>query len=356
MRTEIVGRQEIMGRDEILGDFVGRQEILGYDEILGDFVGLQEILGLDEIVGRDNRARRRARRRRHLQNLKTRAAAGDQQAIAKLQRMQNDLGLPAASASVATTTPATATSSTIPPLYLNPTSPTPPTYSAYTSTPATSAYQPSYQQQYAYQNPNYQSSYYNSNAQDPIDVYQGDVGHGPDFDDIFGLEEILGCAKSAGAFVGRDEILGSFVGDEERELARDGSRADRAALRRVSSSGYNGHWKFSRASGDDPTAALVAELKTRAAAGDLRALKALEKIRLKTASKTKVSGDATGSQVDRQAAKQILQGAAGSKKIARTDLKKAIWLYAGRQSTVEERTAVGSKMIAYLNKNKVQLV
>lgn len=68
-----------------------------------------------------------------------------------------------------------------------------------------------------------------------------------------------------------------------------------------------------------------------------------------------MSGDLADTQ-NRQAAKAILQGAAGSKKIARADLKKAIWLYAGKQSTVEERTAVGSKMLTYLNKNKVQLV
>jgi hypothetical protein len=408
MRTEIMGRQEILGHDEILEDFVGRQEILGHgpdfddvfglEEILGcdrsagTFVGHQEILdtfvgrderdlardgshadrsalrrlssraepgsfaaraasreglgtlpgfpslssGLEEIIGREGRARRRARRQRRIQDLKTRAASGDQQAIARLRKMQADLGVPV------TTTPATypaySAPAAIPQYGITPASTTPAAIPQYGITPASTAapaYSPYYQQPYTYQNP-----YYDPSLQPPVDVYLGDC-------------------------LGRQEILGSFVGDEERELARDGSRADRAALRRASSSGYNSHWKYSRTAGAE--AELLEELQTRAAAGDLRAQRALAKIkqrvsenptvkgecRLQTA---KSSGDASSSQVDRQAAKQVLQAAAGSKKITRADLRRAIWLYAGKQSTVEERTAIGSKMIAYLNNNKVQLV
>ena len=178
-------------------------------------------------IGRENRAQRRARRLQHVQRLKTKAAAGDQQAIAKLQRMQADLGLPA------TTTPASAT-----PASATPGSPTPAIFGTPSSTPGypastypstyppaypsayqpgypQSAYQPgypqsAYQQQYAYQ-PQYaaQSPYYDpSLSQDPygpppqptVDVYQGDS---------------------------------RLQGEEERELARDGGSSERSALTRT---------------------------------------------------------------------------------------------------------------------------
>lgn len=176
-------------------------------------------------VGRESRAQRRARRLQHVQRLKTKAAAGDQQAIARLQQMQADLGLPA------TTTPASTT-----PGSATPASPTPAIFGTPSSTPGypastypstyppaypsayQSAYQPgypqstyqpgypqsAYQQQYAYQ-PQYaaQSPYYDpSLSQDPygpppqptVDVYQG---------------------------------------EEERELARDGGSSERSALART---------------------------------------------------------------------------------------------------------------------------
>jgi len=84
----------------------------------------------------------------------------------------------------------------------------------------------------------------------------------------------------AHAFVGRDEILGSFVGDDEVCAAREGSRSDRQALRRrlpASTSGYNSHW--SHVSGDAPTGEALEELKERAKAGDARAAAALAKLR-----------------------------------------------------------------------------
>jgi hypothetical protein len=58
----------------------------------------------------------------------------------------------------------------------------------------------------------------------------------------------------------------------------------------------------------------------------------------------------------RQAARQILDRAANTKAISRTDLKKAIQLYAGQQATETERVAVGSKMLDFLNKRQVKLV
>jgi hypothetical protein len=64
-------------------------------------------------------------------------------------------------------------------------------------------------------------------------------------------------------------------------------------------------------------------------------------------------GDA--GQDGQSAARKILSAAAAARQISRADLKKAIWLYAGKQSTEKERTAVGSKMISYLNERRVSL-
>ena len=46
--------------------------------------------------------------------------------------------------------------------------------------------------------------------------------------------------------VGRTEILGpTFVGKDEIEAAREGGASERAALaRRLTTSGYNGHWRY----------------------------------------------------------------------------------------------------------------
>jgi hypothetical protein len=57
----------------------------------------------------------------------------------------------------------------------------------------------------------------------------------------------------------------------------------------------------------------------------------------------------------RQAARTILDNAAQTKSISRTDLKKAIQLYAGQQATKAERAAVGSKMLDFINKKQVKL-
>jgi len=55
-----------------------------------------------------------------------------------------------------------------------------------------------------------------------------------------------------------------------------------------------------------------------------------------------------------QEARKILDAAAQSKSIARADLKRAIWLHAGKQSTEVERAAVGSKMLDFLNKRQIK--
>jgi hypothetical protein len=58
---------------------------------------------------------------------------------------------------------------------------------------------------------------------------------------------------------------------------------------------------------------------------------------------------------DRHKAREILDKAANEKVISRADLKQAIRLYAGEQSTPNERAAVGSKMLAFIAKKQVKL-
>ena len=57
----------------------------------------------------------------------------------------------------------------------------------------------------------------------------------------------------------------------------------------------------------------------------------------------------------RREARKILDNAVDAKSIGRTDLKRAIWLHAGSQSTEAERAAVGGKMLDFLNKRQVKL-
>jgi len=68
------------------------------------------------------------------------------------------------------------------------------------------------------------------------------------------------------------------------------------------------------------------------------------------------SDDSSTATNDRQAARKILDVAADAKSISRSDLKKAIWLYAGKQSTEKERLVVGGKILDFLNKKQVKLV
>jgi hypothetical protein len=176
------------------------------------------------------------------------------------------------------------------------------TYAAtpYAATPyAATTYPASYQQ------PAYQSPYFDpSLSQDPygpppqptIDVFQGDDS----------LEEIVSS--------GHDEILGSsFIGDDERAYAADGGMADKMALqRRITSSGSNRHLAF-------------------------------------------VRGEADTDATSRQTAKKILEQSADSKTIKKSDLRRAIELYAGNNATTQEKTAVGSKMLEYLTKKKIKI-
>jgi hypothetical protein len=92
------------------------------------------------------------------------------------------------------------------------------------------------------------------------------------------------------------------------------------------------------------------ELKLRAEAGDARAQRQLEALRK---SNSKTSGDDLVS--SRQTARKLLEDAADSKTISRTDLKRAIMLYAGNEATVDEKTAVGSKILAFLQKKNVRI-
>lgn len=100
---------------------------------------------------------------------------------------------------------------------------------------------------------------------------------------------------------------------------------------------------------------LIEELKTRADAGDVRSQKRLEEILMK---RNKPSNGVVGSDdnlTNEQAARRMLEDAADSKLISRGNLKKAIFLFAGQNATDKERVAVGSKVLAFLNKKNVQI-
>ncbi len=60
---------------------------------------------------------------------------------------------------------------------------------------------------------------------------------------------------------------------------------------------------------------------------------------------------------DKQKARTLLDAAANAnpKKISRGDLKKAILLYAGPDATDKEKAAVGSKMLTFLQKRKIEV-
>lgn len=183
--------------------------------------------------------------------------------------------------------------------------------------------------------------------------------------EILGKDEILGRAldskldhvKTRSEFVLGDDVLteivssGAFVGDDERQMAREGGASERASLRRRkdASCGYNSHWSHIRG---DATSTDLEKIKKLADGGNKKAKRILAK--LEKLAKTNVSGEDT-SQSDRQEARRILDAAASAKTISRDGLKRAIWLYAGRQSTEKERTDVGSKMLAFLNKHQVKL-
>jgi hypothetical protein len=172
------------------------------------FVGRVEIMGRDEILGWA-----RKRRRQSIRELKARAASGDQRAIARLRRLQAELSTAITATPAPANTPTLFASSLAAP-YAAPTYPQQ-TYSPYVAQPA------------AYQSPYFDASLsqdpYGPPPQPTIDVFQGD-------DEILGilLDAELNPAKPR-----RSEfMLGAFVGDDERELAREGGSSELAALRR----------------------------------------------------------------------------------------------------------------------------
>ncbi len=366
--------------------------------------GRLEIMGLDEILGWGFRKRRRS----NIQQLKARAASGDQRAIAHLARLRAALGVP--------NTATTATPNT-------------PTLFAYPE--ATSYVAPNYPAP-AYQTPYFDASLsqdpYGPAPQPTIDVFQGDLlgilldnqlnperPRGSEFvlgtlttdqnqrrkiamakrQEILGKDEILGRAldsnlnrlgpkaqfvlgraldgklnrmRPKGQYVLGDDTLteivtsgddalteivtsGAFVGDEEKALAREGGASEQAALRRrtAASCGYNRHWAHMRG---EASAQDLATIKKLADGGNKKAKKILAK--LEKLARANMAGD-DSSQTEKQAARKIIDDACASKTITRDSLKKAIWLYAGKQSTEKERTLVGSKMIALLNKKQVKL-
>lgn len=173
------------------------------------FVGKVEILGSDEILGWERR-----RRSQGIQALKSQAAAGDQRAVAKLNRLRAALSTTSVPFSAATPAPFGA-----------------PSYPRQTYAPVSYSY-PSYQAP-AYQTPYFDASLsqdpYGPAPQPTIDVFQGD-------DDILGilLDSRLDPVKPRGS----EFMLGAFVGDDEREAAASGGRAEKMALlRRIRSRG-----------------------------------------------------------------------------------------------------------------------
>jgi hypothetical protein len=221
-------------------------------------------------------------------------------------------------------------------------------------------------------------------------------------DEILGLEEILGADEILGAspvenvikgaagitkravtlpidvaewalststkparkmFVGREEILGAddlgaFVGSDERALALEGDAERSALARRGASCGYNSHLAYVQGATPSLTADDLAKLQSLAQNGNKRAKRLIAKIARAVGHQDRpksTSSGATSSQEGRLKAKEILSRAAGAKKISRADLKQAIWLYAGSSSTEKERTAIGRKMIDFLNQRKVVL-
>jgi hypothetical protein len=187
--------------------------------------------------------------------------------------------------------------------------------------------------------------------------------------EILGKDEILGRAldselnrrKTTSEFVLGDDVLteivssGAFVGDDERQMAREGGASERASLRRRkdTSCGYNSHWAHIRG---EATATDLDKIKKLAAGGNKKAMKILA--RMEKLAKSEASGAADSiedvDQKAKQEARKLIDAAVAAKSISRLDLKRAIWLYAGKQSTEKERAAVGSKMISLLNKKQVQ--
>jgi len=102
------------------------------------------------------------------------------------------------------------------------------------------------------------------------------------------------------------------------------------------------------------------DMVERASKGDSEAKRWLVERdrRLPIGKKVDVSllGDDTPPELQgRREARKILDDAAQAKSIARADLKRAIWLHAGKQSTEAERATVGGKMLEFLNKKQVKL-
>lgn len=188
--------------------------------------------------------------------------------------------------------------------------------------------------------------------------------------EIMGKDEILGRSldsklnrrKTTSEFVLGDDVLteivssGAFVGDDERQMAREGGASERASLlrRKDASCGYNSHWTHIRG---DVTTTDLDKIKKLATGGNKKAKKILA--RIEKLAKSDTSGTAGSSDNTEQSAKhearKIIDAAVAAKSISRVDLKRAIWLYAGKQSTEKERAEVGSKMLTLLNKRQVQL-
>jgi hypothetical protein len=190
------------------------------------------VCGAQSFVGRRHHRPTQAERQQRLASLKTRAAAGDQAAVAKLQKIQSKL-----TAELSTlNSPQAATTPTTAPPVIPGTTPTvpgaPPAIPPYGTTNYPTTYPPgyptsypqnypAYQPQYAYQSPYYDASTmdpYGPAPQPTVDVYQGSSTLS---DSSLGEEETALACEAGGAEraalarsgrMDRSQVRGAFVG------------------------------------------------------------------------------------------------------------------------------------------------
>jgi hypothetical protein len=104
-----------------------------------------------------------------------------------------------------------------------------------------------------------------------------------------------------------------LLGEEEMELAREGGAAERgAAVRRMSSSGYNGHWKYMR-------------------------------------------GEETEDQKRQAALGAVVKPALKSKRISRSDLDKAALASTGSKAPASKVSAAREQIASFLTRHGVKV-
>ena len=209
-----------------------RRTIEAITERLTRLEAMSGVCGAQSFVGRRHHRPTQAERQQRLASLKARAAAGDQAAVARLQKIQSNL-----TAELSTlNSPQAATTPTTAPPVIPGTTPTvpgaPPAIPPYGTTNYPTTYPPgyptsypqnypAYQPQYAYQSPYYDPSTmdpYGPAPQPTVDVYQGSSTLS---DSSLGEEETALACEAGGAEraalarsgrMGRSQVRGAFVG------------------------------------------------------------------------------------------------------------------------------------------------